>query len=177
MPSLQDNLGRIQAEIAATLAGVDGPAAERLIDLLDAAPAVFLAGAGRSGLVARGLAIRLMHIGKTVHVAGETTAPAIRGGDALLIVSGSGRTGSMTGLARTAGAAGARIALLTAVAETELAGRADAAVVLPLAESAQPLASLFEQAALLFCDGAVMDLMRRRGVRAEEMALRHANLE
>ena len=37
-------------------------------------------------------AMRLMHLGLTVHVVGETTAPAIRSNDLLLAASGSGTT-------------------------------------------------------------------------------------
>lgn len=39
---------------------------------------IFILGAGRSGLMAKGFAMRLMHIGYTVFVIGETITPAIQ---------------------------------------------------------------------------------------------------
>jgi 6-phospho-3-hexuloisomerase len=38
---------------------------------------IFVMGAGRSGLVAKAFAMRLMHLGFTVYVVGETTTPAV----------------------------------------------------------------------------------------------------
>ena len=42
---------------------------------------IFVLGAGRSGLMAKGFAMRLMHIGYTVFVIGETITPSIAEGD------------------------------------------------------------------------------------------------
>ncbi len=50
---------------------------------------IFVVGAGRSGLVLKTAALRLMHLGLTVQVVGETTAPAIRAGADVAVVGGS----------------------------------------------------------------------------------------
>ena len=50
---------------------------------------IFVLGAGRSGLMAKGFAMRLMHIGYTVYVVGETITPSIQSDDVLVSVSGS----------------------------------------------------------------------------------------
>ncbi len=44
--------------------------------LIRSARAVFVIGGGRSGLAIQMAAMRLMHLGLRVHVAGEVTAPA-----------------------------------------------------------------------------------------------------
>ena len=45
---------------------------------------IFVCGEGRSGLVARMIAMRLMHLGCQVYVVGETTTPSIKTNDLLI---------------------------------------------------------------------------------------------
>ena len=63
---------------------------EKFADAILKADRIFVAGAGRSGFVARAFANRLMHMGLTVFFVGEPTTPAIKAGDLLVIGSGSG---------------------------------------------------------------------------------------
>jgi len=53
---------------------------------------IFIMGAGRSGLVAKAFAMRLMHLGLHSYVVGETITPALKPGDLLVVFSGSGKT-------------------------------------------------------------------------------------
>ena len=57
---------------------------------------IFLAGAGRSGFVAKSFAMRLMHLGFFVYVFNETIAPPVRDGDIIIIISKSGKSNSIT---------------------------------------------------------------------------------
>jgi 6-phospho-3-hexuloisomerase len=75
-----DPLDAILAELTAVAAGVDREEMARLLDAMRAAKRVFVTGIGRSGLVARGLAMRLMHLDFEVYVVGETTTPSIAKG-------------------------------------------------------------------------------------------------
>ena len=160
--------------------GLDAVAA-----LLTDAERVFVLGAGRSGLALRMTAMRLMHLGLTVHVVGEVTTPAIGAGDVLLTASGSGTTGGIVRAAEAATAAGARVAVLTTAADSPLARLATASIVLPAAEkqdrsgeaSAQYAGSLFEQAVGLLGDALFHALWQRSGQSADELWPRHANLE
>lgn len=178
------------ARLAAVFAGLDREAAARLIGSFLAAKSVFVAGAGRSGLAARCFAMRLTQLGMSVHVAGDTVAPAITAGDVLLALSGSGGTASTTLLAERAIAFGADVAAVTANPSGRIARMAKWIVVLPVDAapggnadgpggplSPQPLASLFEQASLLFLDALSGELMLRLGMNETEMRSRHANLE
>ena len=63
-----------------------------LVQTVKAVPRVFITGAGRSGLVGRFFVMRLVHLGKSAFVVGETTTPAINEGDLLIAISGSGNT-------------------------------------------------------------------------------------
>lgn len=176
---------RITRELSAAMERVDAEACERLCDAILAAGKIFVAGAGRSGLAAKAFAMRLMHLGFTVFVCGETVTPNITGKDLLLIVSGSGETGSLAGMAEKARKLGASVALMTTRPESA-AGRS-AGVILtvpaptPKADNAfvsiQPMGSLFEQSCLILLDAMVIRLMERKKMDEDAMYARHANLE
>lgn len=174
-------------EIGNTLDRVSEADADALIAALTDADRIFIAGAGRSGLAMRSFAMRLMHLGLKVHVVGETTTPAITDRDLLVIGSGSGATGSMTGYAERAVSAGARVGLLTIQADSPIGLLANIVLTLPaptpkIAEetghkSMQPMGALFEQSLLLTLDAFIILIMERLDERADRMYARHANLE
>lgn len=74
--------------------------AEELAEQVLCAKRIFLAGAGRSGLMGRAFAMRLMHAGKDAYVVGETVTPGIAEGDLLILGSGSGETQSLIAMAQ-----------------------------------------------------------------------------
>lgn len=159
--------GVILAETARALAGVDSGRVNHFCRLIMAAPRIFVTGEGRSGLMARAFAMRLMHLGYTAHVVGETTTPAIQRGDLLVAVSGSGETAITRHVLTQAGAAGARTALVSSRPDSSIGRAADFVLVVPGATkrreegelpSEQPLGSLFDQAAHLTLDAAILVL-------------------
>ncbi|MGV9638517.1 6-phospho-3-hexuloisomerase [Nocardia rhamnosiphila] len=149
-----------------------------------AARAVFAIGSGRSGLAVQMAAMRLMHLGLRVHVAGEVTAPAIGAGDLLIAVSGSGTTASAVGAAETARKVGASVVAVTTAAESPLAKLADETLVLAAADkqdrsrsrTRQYAGSLFEQAVLLAFDALFQSLWSTDAQSAEQLWNRHANI-
>lgn len=184
------NLALVRSEIAETAAEVDPRQLSRLATAVQAAGRseagrIFVAGAGRSGLVLRMAAMRLMHLGFDVHIAGDTTTPAIRSGDLLLLASGSGTTSGVVRAAETASEAGARIAVYTTNATSPLAELADVVVIIPAAQktdhgsavSRQYSGSLFEQVLFLSAEAVFQALWDRDATPAEELWRRHANLE
>ncbi|WP_026543277.1 6-phospho-3-hexuloisomerase [Paenarthrobacter nicotinovorans] len=183
--SVTNNITVIQKEIAATLAGVDTQELAKLAALVEGADRVFVSGAGRSGLVLRMAAMRLMHLGLTVHVAGATTTPAIAVGDLLLVASGSGTTSGIVKSAETASAVGAQVAAITTNPDSPLAKLADAVVVVPAAQKTdhgssvtkQYSGSLFEQALFLATESVFQTLWETTDEPADKLWLRHANLE
>jgi 6-phospho-3-hexuloisomerase len=179
------NISLVLAEIAETSGAISPDRLRQAAAMLASADRVFVAGAGRSGLVLRMAAMRLMHLGLVVHVAGETTTPAIRRGDLLLVASGSGSTAGVVKAAETATKAGARILAFTANPGSPLAGLADAVVMLPAQQktdhgsgvSRQYSGSLFEQVLFMATEALFQTLWDNADVPAEELWLRHANLE
>jgi 6-phospho-3-hexuloisomerase len=152
--------------------------------LITSARAVFVIGNGRSGLAVQMAAMRLMHLGLRVHVAGEVTAPAIGAGDVLIAVSGSGSTASVVGAADTAKKVGASILAVTTASDSPLAQRADEVLVLPAADkedhsatiTRQYAGSLFEQSVLLAFDALFQALWDNEDQTAERLWERHANI-
>lgn len=179
------NLSLIQGEVAQTAARVTGDQLAALVAELVRADRVFVAGAGRSGLVLRMAAMRLMHFGLTVHIAGDTTTPAIGTRDLLLIASGSGTTPGVVRAGETATKAGARVAAFTTNPESPLGATADTLVVIPAPQktdhgsevSRQYSGSLFEQVLFLATEAVFQALWEKADIPAEQLWTRHANLE
>jgi 6-phospho-3-hexuloisomerase len=179
------NLSLVRDEIADTVAKIDEQEVAALAALLHQTDRVFVAGAGRSGLVLRMAAMRLMHLGLTVHVAGDTTTPAISSLDLLLVASGSGTTSGVVQSAETAAKAGAHIAAFTTNPDSPLARLADAVVIIPATQktdhgssvSRQYAGSLFEQVLFVATEAIFQSLWDNTDEPAEQLWQRHANLE
>lgn len=158
---------------------------------------IYVMGAGRSGLVAKAFAMRLMHLGLTSYVVGETITPALKPGDLLVIFSGSGRTNTVADIAETASEIGARIALITSNADSRIGAIADALVIIESQrdmvqdeseefeirqmmgahKSFAPLGTLFETAAMIFADAVISRLMEITLTDEAELKDRHTNIE
>src|SRR5699024_7999258 len=123
----------------------------------------FFLGEGRSGLIAKAVAMRLMHTGKQVYVVGETTTPAIEKGDLLIVISGSATSVNIVNSIEKAIKSNAEIFLVTTNdksvqyhkrllinAATKLRKEHEP-------ESIQPLGNQFDQFAHLVLDAAIID--------------------
>jgi 6-phospho-3-hexuloisomerase len=146
---------------------------------------VFFVGAGRSRLALEMAAMRMMHLGLTVYVAGEVVTPAIERGDLLVVASGSGTTAGPVRAARVAKELGVEILAITTAPASELGTLASAILTIPAAvkhgdrgaTSIQYGGTLFEQTVLMLMDTLFQEMWHRRGQSAEELWKRHANLE
>lgn len=156
---------------------------------------VLVMGAGRSGLVGRAFAMRLLHLGYLVNVLGDTIVPPIGKNDLVIAISGSGRTKLIVTAAEAAKTVGARILSITSFPDSPLAQLSDVVVVVPgrtkiakeedyfmrqilgIHEPLAPLGTLFEDTAMVFLDGLIVELMARLGISEEELQRRHANIE
>ncbi|MGH6859013.1 MAG: SIS domain-containing protein [Phyllobacterium sp.] len=137
----------------------------------------FFTGQGRSGLIAQMAAMRFMHIGRTIHCAGEASAPSLRKGDGLVIVSASGKTPVSLGFATIARTQGAFILVVTQEPASPIARLADKVLHIPAGDSAQFGGSLFEQSALVVLDSLILRLVRDAPDADRKMHERHANLQ
>lgn len=156
---------------------------------------VMVVGVGRSGLVGKAFAMRLMHLGFNVYVMGETITPAVEEGDVIIAISGSGTTQIVVSVAEAAKKMGALVVSVTSFPDSPLAKQSHHVVHVPgrtkislekdyfarqilgIYEPLAPLGTLFEDTALVFFDGIVVALMRALKLGEEQLMERHANIE
>jgi 6-phospho-3-hexuloisomerase len=187
MPTKPELIENVLAELARTLHGIDPQQLNALEAAILNAKRIFLAGKGRTGLQIKAFAMRLMHLGLSVHVVDDVTTPGISKDDLLIIGSGSGRTASLLRYAELCQARQIPLAVLTGNPDSALAHSAQVVVHIPAsnpkAEGYDPttsvlaMGSLFEHSLGLLCDLLILSLMTSCHQNEDEMFSRHANLE
>jgi 6-phospho-3-hexuloisomerase len=162
---------------------------------------VYVAGAGRSGLIAKAFGLRLMHLGLNTYVVGETITPAFMSGDTLVMFSGSGETHSMVSICETARELGGKVCLVTASPDSRMSRMADCVVNLgdltgyyrkdknsfeirqltgtyrSVTAAFAPLGTLFETLALVFSDAVISAMMEAKKAQIRDMQERITNVE
>lgn len=180
---------QILKEISTVLERLRSLDIEPVVEQLVKAERIYVAGGGRSGLMARAFAMRLMQLGLVTYVVGETTTPAIGARDVLLVCSASGETQVTVLVSRVAKDIGARVIAITANRDSPIAKIADTTLVLDAphkgapgegtegTRSVQYAGSLFEQSLLILTDAMALEVARALGKSDTELRQRHANLE
>ncbi len=135
----------------------------------------------------KAFAMRLMHIGITAYVLGETVTPSIEKSDLLIIGSGSGETESLCFMAEKAKQIGADLAVITIFSDSTIGKLADIIITIPAptakvkretgVPSVQPKGSLFEQCMLILLEAIIIVLMEKMNTVPDTLMRRHANLE
>lgn len=169
----------IAERIGEVLARVDPKAIEQILGVLKRSPKVFVYGAGRSGIVGRAFAMRLVQCGLSAYVIGESVTPIVTQGDAVFIFSGQGESYSSIQTANIVRREGAVLVVITGRRNSKLAHAANVLIPLDFVEDPNrpayaPLGTLFESASLRLGDALVAELMRDRGESEESMRRRHA---
>lgn len=169
-------------KISGILGSTDDSYDAQLTAMLDNASRIFISGAGRSGLVGRFFAMRLMHSGYDVSVVGEIVTPSIKRGDLLVIISGSGETEQLIAFTKRAKEVGANIVLITAKSGSTIGDMADAVFQIGTPEQygkvkGMPMGTVFELSTLFFLEALISHVIHEKGIPEEEMRSRHANLE
>lgn len=174
-------------ELAAALQKIDEQAIEQLMQAIMDAKKVYVAGAGRSMLMLRAVAMRLMHLGFETYVTGDTTTPAFSVGDLMIIASGSGETAGLVSIAQKVKKLKGKLAVITIKGDSTLGAQADVCVTVPgftdkyedasLVRPTLPGGSLFEQSVLVLGDTMILPLAERMGISTNNAFSRHANLE
>jgi 6-phospho-3-hexuloisomerase len=180
----RESVETILEEIREVLKQVRSDEVGDLLKALRGASKVYVSGQGRSGILSRTFAMRLMHLGLTAYVVGETVTPAMEPGDLLVACSGSGESRLTCYLAEVAAKVGAKVVAVTATRDSRLARMADTCVVIPAKRGANALVgssqfggTLFEQTMLLLFDAVVLHLQREMNRTPDEMSRLHTNLE
>jgi len=170
---------------------------KKFLEELLNAKRIYVIGAGRSGLVAKAFAMRLMHLGLHAYVVGETITPALNRGDLMVVFSGSGRTKTIADIAETAHEIGAHICLITSNADSRICKLSQCIVIIEhqrdsVADDAvefeirqmmgehksfAPLGTIFETASIIFADAVISRLMEITKTDESALKNRHTNIE
>lgn len=173
---------------------LDDDSIKQMLSAILKARRIFVLGAGRSGLVGRAFAMRLMHLGLSSHVVGETTTPAVSTEDAVIAISGSGQTRSVSDLGKVAKDIGATVIAITSNKDSKLGSLSDVVVVLPGRTKDDaggylerhmrgeytyltPLGTSFETSASVFLDAVIAELIYITGASEADLKSRHTNIE
>jgi len=118
---------QITKGVERTLSKISHKQVENMINMLLWAKYkhILIIGVGRSGLIGRAFAMRLMHLDFDVYVMGETITPAIGNGDLIIAISGSGTTKLAVTAAEIGKEVGARIIAVTSHPNSDLGKIAD----------------------------------------------------
>ena len=157
---------------------------------------IFVTGAGRSGLAAKAFAMRLMHLGLSAYVVGETISPAIYADDCIVAISGSGETNTIVSAANIAKNRGSKVLALTSYPESTLGQLSDCFILVKGRTkkevddenymkrqihgnytSLTPLGTAFELTTLVFLDAIVSELMEKMEQTESDLKARHTVLE
>ena len=159
---------------------------------------IFIVGAGRSGLVGKSFGMRLMHLGYSIFIVGDTITPSIGKEDLLIAISGSGKTPSVKLCLSVASKKETKIAIITSAKKSTFKNIAN--VVIRISKSVRksgniddyevrqlkgtrneitltPLGTIFKLSSLIFCDSVIAKLMEIKKISEEDMKKKHANLE
>lgn len=183
--SSKDYLIKIILELSNNANYISNDQLAYAIEAIIKAPHIFIAGAGRSGIMAKGFANRLLHLGFSVSLIGDIISPHSKPGDLIIINSGSGETDSLVSLVKKA--KDVQILTFTMNPNSTIARFSDIIIQLPGVSpkvnnlsniiSIQPMASVYEQISLLTYDAIILELMDKLEETSESMFLRHADFE
>jgi 6-phospho-3-hexuloisomerase len=198
IPSFMQQMGESITKTAGTL---DPAQMASFFNEMLSAKRIYVAGAGRSGLIAKAFGLRLMHLGYEAYVVGETITPAFLEGDTLVIFSGSGETQSMVSICGTARDLKGRVCLITAMPDSRIGKQASCLVNLgdptntyihdknsfevrqltgkyrSVTSAFAPFGTMFETLALVFSDAVISSLMEVKKDEIARMQGRLSNVE
>ncbi|MGC8562891.1 MAG: SIS domain-containing protein [Thermoplasmata archaeon] len=137
---------------------------------------VFVYGVGRSGIVGRMFAMRLVQMGLQAYFVGETIAPVVTGNDSVILISGTGETQGALLVAQICRRVNAKIISITSSTDNSIYRASDLKIVLKTNPSSDlaPLGTLFESSSHVFLDMMVALLMKMKGEKEEDLRKRHA---
>jgi 6-phospho-3-hexuloisomerase len=175
-------LDRILNEISSVISKVDETQLIEVVNSIQREKRIFIDGEGRSGLMAKGFAMRLMHLGFLVYSVGETITPAVNCGDIYISISGSGESGNVVLNTKKAKEAGCFIIGVSSKEASTLARLSDKLLIVPgttkgdngeQRTSVQLLSSLFDQSLHIVLDVLCLMLSKKENISNCEATAKH----
>ena len=196
MEIMKTSIEAILNNIKTTEEFLDDKSIEKFEEIIVNSKNIFVTGAGRSGLAAKAFAMRLMHLGLSAYVVGETISPAIYEDDCIVAISGSGETNTIVSAVKIAKNRGSKVLALTSYPDSTLGQLADTFILVKGRTkkevddenyikrqihgnytSLTPLGTAFELTTLVFLDAIVSELMEKMHQTESDLKARHTVLE
>ena len=193
---MKDSIKAILENIDSAQQFLDEESVDEFENIIINANNIFVTGAGRSGLAAKAFAMRLMHLGLSSFVVGETISPAINADDCIIAISGSGETNTIVSAAKIAKNRGSKVLAVTSYPESTLGQLADGYLFVKGRTKKEdddenymkrqihgnyscltPLGTAFELTTLVFLDAVVSELMEKMEQTESDLKARHTVLE
>lgn len=185
---MKQTIETVAQEIQEVLSRIGEEEALHFARQLNQAQRIFVTGEGRSGLMGKAFAMRLMHGNYPVYVVGETVTPSIQPEDLLIVITGSGSTGNLYNYATKAREIGAHIGLVITNPESKIGEISEFTLTIPAAtkfrrpgepSTIQPLGNQFDQSVHLALDAIIIYALKEKveGDPNQMMRERHTNLE
>ncbi|MCG7840963.1 MAG: SIS domain-containing protein [Methanomassiliicoccales archaeon] len=176
---MKDTTVYILDEVRRTIERVEETVVSEIVETLAASPKIFIYGVGRSGLVGKAFAVRLVQMGLNVHFVGDTTTPIVKTGDLVFIISNTGETMSAVQTANIVRRIGAIVISITGSTNSKLGIASN--IVLELVQPRDdqkkrmaPLGTIFELASMVMLDSIIPLLMSRLDQDETSLRRRHA---
>ena len=196
MELMKNSIKAIIGNIVSAEEFLDEESIDKFENIIIESENVFVTGAGRSGLAAKAFAMRLMHLGLSAYVVGETISPAINEEDCIIAISGSGETNTIVSAVKIAKNRGSKVLAVTSYPESTLGQLADSCLLVKGRTkkevddenymkrqingnytSLTPLGTAFELTTLVFLDAIVSELMEKMHQTESDLKARHTVLE
>jgi len=165
--------------ISSALSKITPEEIEWCVEHILRAKKVFLYGVGRSGLMGKAFAMRLVQMGLQAFFIGETVSPVVTKEDIAIMISNTGETISTIQTANILRRVGAEVIVVTGDKGSNLARAGNLVIHIDVPSSGKrrdyaPLGTLFEDASLIFFDTLVPYLMERLNETEDSLRRRHA---
>lgn len=155
---------------------VEDSSVKKSIDIMLQSAKIFVYGAGRSGIIGKSFAMRLVQLGLTAYFIGETITPIVTEQDSVVLISNTGTTRSTLLVAEICRNVGAKIIAITSNGESPLIKYSTEVILLKRVShnSLAPLGTIFEDSALILLDSVIAQMMQMLNQSEEDLKKRHA---
>jgi 6-phospho-3-hexuloisomerase len=155
---------------------IDEEYVQKLCNVILSSGNIFVYGVGRSGIVGRMFAMRLVQLGLKTFFVGETITPVVTNKDVVILISGTGETQGAILVAQICRRVNAKVISVTSSTDNSIYKMSDYGIVLRTNDPSDlaPLGTLFEISALVFLDATVALMMKMKGETEEDIRKRHA---
>ena len=177
MSVFEEALNHILDRVGDACHSVDKESVKEIAEIIAKSPRVFVYGSGRSGVIGKCFATRLVQVGKTAYFIGESTTPIIKKEDSVVLISNTGKTKSTILVASISRNIGAETICLTSSPDNPLAKICNKKLIIKYSNinpDYAPLGTIFEISSLIILDSLIAELMNILGENEESMRGRHA---